>query len=41
MMSSCLTELTKFIALRQDATFYKKGKLCAWNDVEADAVELF
>lgn len=33
--------MEKFIALRQDVTFYKKGKLCAWNDVEADAVELF
>ena len=33
--------MEKFIALRQDVTFYKKGKLCAWNDAEADAVELF
>ena len=33
--------MEKFIALRQDVTFYKKGKLCAWNDVETDAVELF
>ena len=32
--------MEKFVALRQDVTFYKKGKLCAWNDVEADAVEL-
>ena len=33
--------MEKFIALRQDVTFYKKGKLCAWSDVETDAVELF
>jgi hypothetical protein len=33
--------MEKFIALRQDVTFYKKGKLCAWNDPEADAVELY
>ena len=33
--------MEKFVAFRQDVTFYKKGKLCAWNDVEADDVELF
>jgi hypothetical protein len=27
--------MEKLIALRQDVTFYKKGKLCSWNDPEA------
>ena len=29
-----------YILLRSDVTFWSKGKLCAWNDPNVDAVEL-
>ena len=33
--------MEKFIALRKDVSFFKNGKLCAWNDPGANAIELF
>ena len=33
--------MEKFIALRKDISFFKNGKLCAWDDPGANAVELF